>query len=599
MSCDPFALATGYIQKLRSLEQEAEGFLDGVPHTLDDLLDCVLFGTSGRAGSVDDLDALSLESLKGRLKTIFKAVEQGAEDTVGISRTRDAAGTGLATSGLWMSLQPANTVYGLAILRTTQAIADARTASVLMVRGRQEVQSIRQSLATMSGPQRDELLALARAFQQDICPRISDIVAELYRMDAMVGSTRNLGEAYCEGHALLAKVRALLERVPKVGFAGVASLLQAAARLDQVMKDLIPVQQRLKVAKVVLPAFEREFREGGFVPETEQRYFRALADELAKVCEEIDALASQRRFAEMVPLGPRVREVGLLIIDHVQRTPAQRLREVQEHAAAEPFRRMADRYRSMPTPRDGSELMDGIRNSIPAAIIQKSFDLEAKLAEIEDHFADVERFGQVIQSAGQEFIGLAQEVVNTACTGALRLLLQKIGYDTLEKLYAEGLFGQLPTAIFQAVTTANKLTACLREALEGAAMALPLPTGQKFALERAVDMLRTVERVDHEVASIAASLDQFAREAPQAFLSDAADVLESNLKSGLRGMGIVVGRIPGTSETPDGFLRVTDSSLVPTDLFVDENGYLKVRAGHSPPPGYAVTQAGHVRVAAL
>lgn len=599
MSCDPFGLANGYIQKLRDLEREADGFLDGVPNTLEDLLDCLLFGTSGRAGSVDQLDALSLDSLRGRLKTIFKAVEQGTDDTVGIARARESASVGLATSGLWMSLQPANTVYGLAIIRTNQALADAATASVLVARGREAIAAMRESMAEITASQREDLLDLVRQLQQDICPRIRDIVAELLRMEAMVGRTRSLGEAYCEGHRLKAKVEALLARVPKGGFSGVASLLQASSELDVVMRDLGVVQHRLKTAKVVLPAFEREFSDGGFVPETEQRYFHALAMELAKVCEEIKALSASRRFAEMVPLGPRVREVGLLIIDHIERPPAERVREVRDHAAAEPFRKMAGRYRDARTPRDGGEILDGIRSSIPAAIIQKSFDLETKLVDVEEHFAEVERFGQVISSAGSEFIGLAQEVVNTACTGALKLLLQKIGYDTLEKLYAEGLFGQLPTAIFQAVTTANRLVSCLKDALNGAAMSRSLPSGQRFALERAVDMLRTVERVDLEVASIAASLDQFGRQPPQAFLNDASDVLEGNLKAGLRGIGIVVGRIPGTEETPDGFLRVKDDSLVPDGMFVDEDGYLKVRDGHSPPPGYSSTSSGHVRVATL
>src|SRR6185436_1289041 len=115
------------------------------------------------------------------------------------------------------------------------------------------------------------------------------------------------------------------------------------------------------------------------------------------------------------------------------------------HPAAAHFRDMNTQFFSAVRAPDPLSLFDELRNGIPAVIVQKSNELEVKLAEFEEYFATLDRFGHVISSAGAEFIGLAQETVNALCTGALRLFLQKVGFRTLSRIFAEGLFGQLPT----------------------------------------------------------------------------------------------------------------------------------------------------------
>lgn len=601
MTCNPLQLADSYIGKLRTLESEAEGALEGVPNTLDDLLQCLVFGTADRAASVDQLDSLSLDSLRDRVQQIFNAVEKGTESSLedlGISSTRDTTVSGLATSGLWMTHGTANTFYGLAIARMEQTVEDIDSSTVLVAQGRLAVTGIRDSLALIRGPQGADLLAAARILQQEICPDIDVIRDKLYAMAASVGSSRSLDKAYCSGQDVLSLIQSLLARLPMEGLEAALALVQAEGNLKKVMDDLLPVQQSIHVAKVMLPTFEDEYIQGGQVPETEKRYLEALADQLIAICEQVHALADARRYSEMVQLGPQVNEIGTLIIDYLERPPAIRLQEIRDHPAAEPLAHMNRILRDTDSPDDGQSALDDVLNSSAAAIVQLSNDLEVALVKVEDYFAAVDDFGTVIKSAASEFIGLGQEVVNTLCTGALRLLLHKIGYEDLEKLYANGVFGQLPTAIFQAMTTANRLTNCLKETLEGGAKLLGVE--QAFAIERAVDLLRVVERTDNEVASIAASLDRFGKQPPQVFLKDAADVIEHNLKAGLRSVGVTVGKISGTSQSPDGFVHLDDPTAhLPDGLYADAKGFLKALPGRTPPPGYEAAASGHVRVSTL
>lgn len=601
MRCDPFALATSYIDRLRSLEEQAKGMLDGIPGTLDDLLNCLVFGTADRAASPDQLDALSLESLRGRVRSIFKAVElgtSGVEEDLGIARSRDAVATGLSVSGLWLTHGTANTFYGLAIARTNQAVDDAAIAATLTAQGREAIAAIRDSLAILNGPQGDELLRTARLFQQEVCPQIEEISAGLEQMAAAAIGSRNLSAAYCDGVDILQKVKALLAMVPNDGLGAVLPLLQSTDELSKVMSELTPVQSSLESAVDVLSTFEDEFSAGGYIPETEQRYLQGLAQQLADICEQIAALAGKERYAEMAQLGPHVQEVGALIIDYLQRPPEQRLVEIQQHPAATHFQDLNRRFSETVRARDGASLLDELRNGIPAAIVRKSNELEGKLQEFEEYFATIDRFGHVIESAGEEFIGLSQETVNALCTGALRLFLQKVGYGTLSKIFAEGVFGQLPTAVFQAMTTANNLMECIRGLIDGTSQLGVLPASQRFALERASELLRAAERVDNEVAAIAASLDQFGRQPPRFFLDSFANVIETNMKAGLRDVGSVSAKIQGTTQTIDGFLKANDpSNALPPGFVTDSKGYLKLMPGRKVPDGYTVTPDGHVRVA--
>ena len=54
MTCDPLALAQGYIKRIKQIQTEAERMYAQIPGTLEDLTRCLVFGTAERAGGIID-----------------------------------------------------------------------------------------------------------------------------------------------------------------------------------------------------------------------------------------------------------------------------------------------------------------------------------------------------------------------------------------------------------------------------------------------------------------------------------------------------------------------------------------------------------------
>jgi hypothetical protein len=80
-----------------------------------------------------------------------------------------------------------------------------------------------------------------------------------------------------------------------------------------------------------------------------------------------------------------------------------------------------------------------------------------------------------------------------------------------------------------------------------------------------------------------------------------ADVIEANMRAGLSGItGGLVSKMPGTSQTLDGFVKSIDpGGILPPGVVSDVKGFLKLAPGSSPPDGYVVTNDGYIQAAPL
>lgn len=603
MSCDPLQLADTYIAQLKEIGAQVERVYARIPGTLADLTQCLVFGTAERAGGVLDPDVLreyDLDSLERRIEDIFDSVERGL-DSVGAEITAHGDSENVdfvaATSGLWISQDPAGTFYGLTAARTEGANEDVDELAILIEAGRAASTEARLAIDALSGPEGQSLLEAARLWTEEICPEVDLIEAELRALSDGIGRTQDLSGSSCDTQTLEERILALMARVPNVGLDRVINAVEAVRKMQETITDLQPIRERLNAVQTDLPDYEAQMEAGGFSTQTEQRLPRALADQFSEICEQIYALALKDRWAEMISLGPPLREIGAIAVTTLRQSPEWRVEQIRNHDAREDYGTWMDTLRGAQGPDvDEDTLMEGIIGDLPASIIDLSNDILFGINDYEQYLTDLEAYGQVIQTGALEFLGAVEQTLDIACTGALRVLLFELGYDELEKIYAKGLFGDLPGAVYQLATQTGRLIQCIGDVLNSPARLVNLTGEQKLALERANDTLRTMEEIDHFVANVAREANNWGRNPPVATINEVAAVLERDLKGGLRNLGLVDREIPETKAAPDGFVQWTGANEdgLPEGVFLDANGYLQAHPGADLPLLYTRLPNGYV-----
>lgn len=605
MSCDPLQLAEGYIARIREIQAQTERTFSAIPGTLGDLTQCLVFGTADRASSVLDPsvigDAFSLDSLKRRVDTIFDSVETGLDqvgDQVSEYSSQDTVNFAVATSGLWLSQDPANTFFGLAAVRAERAAEDARKLAPLIETAQAASAAARTAIADLDGPQGQALLAAARLYVEEICPEVDLIRSELLEMSQQVAETRDLDRSRCGVPSLDARLRALLAKIPDVGMDQVMAAVEAVRRMREVANELETVRGALGAVQDEIPAFEDNLAAGGYATQTEQRLPRALADQFAEICEQIAALAERDRWAEMAGLGPQLKEIAAIAIVTLEQSPEWRVQSVRAHAAKEPFDEWAGGLRGAQRPASGAEAMDRVEGSLAASIIGLSDDILFAVEDYEQYLTDLAEYGQVIQDGAEAFLGLVDELIDQACVGALRVLLFEVGFEVLEDLYARGLFRDLPAAVYELSTQSGRLIRCVGDVLNG--VSAVVPAEQRFALERANDVLRTLEDTDQQIAEVARELDGWLRQPPLTHINQIADALEVDLKGGLRDIGVTVPGLPKTAVSSDGFVQLLDDAVaLPEGIVKDTAGFLRAEVGVPIPEGYTRQPNGYLISSAL
>ena len=600
MSCDPLALANGYIARIKEIQAQTERTFSAIPGTLADLTQCLAFGTADRASSVLDPDvigdAFSLDSLRRRVDTIFDSIETGIDqvgDQLSDSDGSETADFASAVSGLWLSQDPANTFFGLASVRSENAVSDAQTLAPLILSAQAATDEAKAAIDTLSGPRGQELLAAARLYVEELCPEVAEIRAGLMEMSGIVGETGDLDKARCGVPSLDARLRALLARVPDAGLDEVMRAVEALRRMREATNELETVKERLEAVQDDLPAFEDNMAAGGYTTQTEQRLPRALSDQFAEICEQIAVLWERNRWAEIAALGPQLKEIAAIAIVTLEQSPTWRQDQITAHAAKEPFDEWTKTLRGAQKPASGAESMDRVEGSLAASIIGLSDDILFAVSDYEQYLTDLAEYGQVIQSGAEAFLGLADELIDQLCVGGLRVLLFEIGYEALEDLYAKGAFGDLPSAVYEFSTQAGRLISCVGDILN--ATDRLIPGEQRFALERANDVLRVLEDADQQIAEIARELDGWMRVPPLTNLNQIADALEIDITGGLRDLGIAVPEIPGTRLSTDGFVELLDDSLaLPEGVIKDGAGFLRSELGAPIPEGYTRQPNGYL-----
>lgn len=600
MSCSPLELAEDFIAKIRRLREDAETVLDGIPDTLEELLECISVGYADRTTAVLDdgaLEAYDYDSLKARVDQIFDAVTQNQADLADqfvSTPATNALAAATSAAGLWMLTDPANTFYGLAMERTEYSLETCFAIETAVGQAEEALEEFTRIADQLHGPEGEALLRQARLLIEEICPEVTSLTDALKAIALSVGSSRNLATATCGATSLQDRLRTLIEGIPFEIRPG-SRLVQAAALLKERMDVVDQLTSELNTTSDRLVEFDEQIQAGSFAVQTEQAMFEALAEQLAEVCAEIASLAARRRYAEMVALQPRLREICGMTIVALQSTPEQRVTAIALHDARAPFKQWTDALRNTARVPAGSDAMEAVYGSLAGAIIEKADDLEKAVIEVEEVFDDARRMRDIYLTAGHEFLALTQEVVDQACAGALRRLLYKYGYEELEDLFAYGLFGNLPEATYRAATAAGKAIDCMRQLVTGTlALAEPLTGEQRFALENAVDTMRILEDSTHRIALLAQELD-IQPPSPAAAINEVADVIEREVRGALRGIGSASPTISNTRVEPDGFVRFFgDLQNLPSGIVKAANGFLRAETGAPLPSGYGKTPEGYL-----
>lgn len=595
--CDPLALAEEFIGKLRGLTSDAEGVLDGLPNSLEELLQCVAFGHATNSTQViDDTDAFDFDALESRVNQIFDSVSSSTaalDQRVNTPATEALAGAS-AAAGLWLLAKPADTFYGLARARTSKGIESALAVEGVVQRAEQALDDFTRISEQLTGPEGEDLVRRARKLVEETCPEIAEIRAQLLAISNGVASTSDLAANLCGATSLQARLLALIASLPSDVSAAVR-LLESAQQLRDEIEVLDVLTKEMNDSADVIEQFESSFDEGNYTTQTEQRIYEAVAQQFADVCEQLAALAEARRFAEMVGLEPVIRDISSITIATLRTSPAERVAQVADHDAAEPFQQWNGTLGNVQRAKPGASAMEGLFGNLPGTIVDKSNELLLNVIEIEEVFADARRLTDIYLTAGVEFLSLTQEFTDQFCTGQLRKLLFKYGYDTLESLFAKGLFKDLPEALFRASTTAGQAIDCMRGLVEGSLGLLePLTGEQRFALDAAADTMRVLENSTHLVARLAQEIDLKAP-SPAAVVSEVSDLLEMEIKGALRDAGISLPEIPGTDVAPDGFVSfVGDIVDLPEGIVKEADGFLKATTGAAIPSGYGKTAEGYL-----
>jgi hypothetical protein len=621
VNCDPLDLAQQYIGKIKTIQAEADRAFALIPGTLEDLTRCLAFGTAGRAGLLIDPDALEgydADSLEKRVQSIFDAVETGLETVGEVDTAHGRSGDvdfASATSGLWLSQDPANTFYGLAAARAEGAIEQAAQVPLLTAQAREAILQAQLAVAGLAGPEGQALLEAARLWTEEICPEVSAIVAELRAIADGVATSQDLTGSLCNGVTLEDRILALMARVPNAGLARVMAVIEATRKLEAIQETLTAVQTDLVSVQTDLPGFEAQLEAGGFSSQTEQRLPIAIAEQFADVCQRIAALAERNRWAEMVALGPELREIGAIAVTTLRQSPQWRVDQVKSHGLRDGHKAWMDELEDLDEQANGDTFISELWGDIPASIVGLSHDIDQLLVDYGEYLTEIETYAQVISSGATEFLGLASELLDVACVGALRALLFELGYDELSDLYAQGLFGEIPDAIYDLATNTGRLIKCVGGVLNGELCRIPLSPGQQASLEIATDTLRTLEDADHEVARIARELDGFLREAPITWINEISAAIEDDLLGGLRGQTLpplpsaasIVSTfspinpcIDGTSVDSDGFVKqINPDADLGRGVTTDANGYLISDPSAVIPPGYERLPNGYLKATDL
>jgi len=599
-NCDPLKLAEDFIGKLRDIAADAEGVLDGLPGSLEELLQCVAFGHATNSTQVlDDTDAFDFDALEDRVNLIFDSVSSSTDSllngpgAVNTDATQALAGA-TAAAGLWLLAKPADTFYGLARIRTERGIEAALAVEGVVQRAEAALEEFVRISEQLTGPEGEDLVRRARKLVEETCPEIAEIREQLAAIGSGVGATSDLAGALCGATSLQARLAVLIASLPRDVSAAVR-LLEAADQLKTEVAVLDALTTEMNDSADVLEQFESSFEEGNYTTQTEQRIYEVMAEQFADVCEQIAALAAARRYAEMVALEPVIRDICAITIATLQSTPAERVNLVALSDNAEPFRQWTGSLKNTPRARSSDGPMEGIIGNLPNRIIEKSTELLFNVIEMEEVFADARRLQDIYLNAGLDFISTTQEFTDQLCTGALRKLLFKYGYDTLESLYAKGLFKDLPEALFRASTTAGRAIDCMRGLVEGSLGLLqPLTGEQRFALDIAADTMRVLENSTHLVARLAQEIDLKAP-SPARVVNDVSDILEREITGALRDVGISLPEIPETEVSPDGFVSyVGDIVDLPAGIAKEADGFLKASTGAAIPAGYGKTAEGYL-----
>lgn len=602
MSCDPLVLADQYIARIREVQEQVDRSFSAIPGTLQDLMKCLTVGTADRANSVlfpgTIADAYNLESLRRRVDTIFDSVQRGVDqvgDQLSSTVAPQTPNFVAAATGLWMSQDPANTFYGLAQVQAQEAVEQAVQISTLVEDARASVVRVQELLGTLNGPHGAALRAAASEMVEVICPDISEIRSLLGSMSNQVATTRDLDRSRCGVVELDARLRALIDRLELLGIERVQEVAAALTLMRESVETLETVRESIERVQDDVVRFDEELVAGGYTVQTEQRLPRSIADEFAAICEQISLLAERGRWSEMVALRPQLQEIAAIAIVAIEQGPEWRIEQVKSHEARDSFELWTRRLRDTPRVSSGYERVQRVEGSFASAIAGLADDFTIAVSDFEQYLSDLDEYGAVVQDGANEFLGIVDELVDQACVGALRVLLAEVGYEALERLYSRGLFGDLPAAVYSLATASGRLTRCIGQVLNGTLSALPVPAEQRFALERANDVLRTIEDTEHTIAEISIELDRWGREAPLSSINRVSKSLEKDLRSGLRGIGVIDGGIPGTELTEDGFVRAPQGlSEAIRGISVDSSGYLTVGAGAEIPDGYAVSDTGYL-----
>jgi len=587
--CDPLALVEETLGKIRDLVEDAKGVLDGLPNTLEELLQCVTFGYATRSTGVLDprsLEAFDFDALSDRVKQILSSVSKNQDEILG---TYDDAA---AATGTWLLADPGNTFYGLAIARTTTGLESAFGVETVIRSAEASLDELRRISDQLQGPEGEELLRRARRLVEEICPELASIGEELSAIGRGVGATRDLGRNLCGATSLQARLAALLASLP-TDVAAAVRLFEVATSLKEDMEVLDVLTASMNEVADDITRFDEEIAAGSFLPQTEERVFSSVAEELAKVCEELNALSERRRYAEMVSLEPRIRDLAAIATVALASSPESRVTAIQQHAARDPFRQWKGSLSFRAPP--GNAAMNGIFGSLPGAIVDKSDQLLFATMDVENVFEDARRLRDVYITAGGEFLSLAQEFTDQVCTGALKRLLFKYGYDFLEKLYTRGLFGDLPEAIYRASTSVGRAVECLKGLTTGTiGLLTPLTGEQRFAIEAVTDTMRTLENATHLVARISREIDLHGPP-PIGAINEIAAIIEREAKGALRGIGISLPPIADSQSTPDGFVRFLGNVRdLPEGIVSEADGFLRAETGAVIPDGYGRSPEGYL-----
>lgn len=585
-SCDPFRLADEFLARLKKLRERGQNALDapgGFPGSVSELLECVVTGTADRAAAgayPSGYGPYDLEAFKRQVRTIYESVAIAADETGDRITGSLLHSSPMNSIGIWFSGNSGDTFHGLVMAKAQTTGAEAAALRDMLSEASRLAADLQEAVGGIAAQE-----SSARSLSDVLCPEMAVISEGFRQIAADVAATGSLGRAYCGASTLRQKVEALLAKLPEAARQPVSRAVEITAQLQDVAAAADRSLERLLAAQDAIPAFDAQIEVASHVPSAEDRIHRAVADQFDGICADIGALGALRRHGEMQAAVQKIDAVGAVALDVLASSPSGRVSAVRSHPAALPFEAYADRLRLISKVEGLVKPLDDFQSDLTLAFSRGNDRALGRVAELQDAIGAVDAFADEIDRASAEYQEAVAGLVDEICAGILTRLIASTGYQEIEKLILDGLFGDIPEITQQAASTIGVLVSCVQEFAAGACRTLPDNGPQRFALDRLSDVTKAAERVQEFVADAGARI-QGARESLTGSLDRLAAAVQQDVRAAI---GAPPRTVPGDSDAAQGVPSSPRETLpkfgCPSAISADADGYLHSDTPYGLPPG--------------